>query len=206
MGGSLATFLNFYVFPMVGLCLLALGAWSTWELWARGGAARSAGPSLAARVAALILGWVGGWWLANLPHALDSRRVILGFPMPVMTLTKASGRWLELGSTASIPCLLLDLAIGIGMVNAALRLVWKFRPRPRPRRRTGFIDSWRAHRPGAVVRTGRERFAHPLRRSQRSPLIGTRVPVQGRAGHRELAEFGLEEPEALPAGPDSSRS
>ena len=145
MGEALVTFLNFYVFPMLGLCLLAAGAWCTWELWA--GDRKPGPPSLAARVAVLILGGVLGWCLANLAHARDAQHIILGFPMPVMTLTRVSGRWLELGGTASIPCLLLDVVIGIGMANAALRLAWQHR-RPRPRRRTGFIDPWRAPRTG----------------------------------------------------------
>ena len=194
MGGALGIFLNFYLFPMLGLGLLGLGSWSTWKLWTgRGGGA--AGPSLAARVAALILGAVWGWCLVNLTHPLDGQRAILGFPMPVMTLSAASGRWLELGGAASLPCLLLDLAIGLGMVHTALHLAWKLRPRRRPRRRAGFIDSWRAPR------------AEPRARRIQAPFAaGARVPVQGRAGRRGLTESGLEEPLALPVRHPSSRS
>ncbi|GEM_PF-1764505 len=126
MGGALGTFLNYYAFPLFGLSMLALGVWCTWTLW------RSAVlPSLGTRVAALILGMVCGWFLANLDLARDAAHVTIGFPMPVMILVKGSGRWLEVAGTASIPCLVLDLAIGVGMVNALLRLFWKPRPRVR---------------------------------------------------------------------------
>lgn len=133
MGGALGTFLNLYVFPMLGLGLLTVGSWFSWKLWTGRRDGGAGGPSLAARVAALILGGVWGWCLVNLPHALDDHQVILGFPMPVMTLAKVSGPWLELGGAASKLCLLLDLVIGLAMVNTALHLAWKLRPQPHSR-------------------------------------------------------------------------
>lgn len=183
VSGALATFLNYYGFPLLGLGLLGLGAWSSWELWQG-----RPGPALAPRVAALILGAVWGWILANLPHAQDALHVTLGWPMPVMTLTKASGRWLELGARASIPCMLLNLAIGMGMVNTLLRLLWKLRERPRPRPRAGFFDSWRVARSAP-------RFPNsaPAARRLPRPAAGTRVPVRGRKGPSGPEEFELEQ-------------
>jgi len=147
MGGALGTVLDYYLFPLLGLCLLALGARCSWELW-KPWAGREETPSLAARAAALILGGVWGWALAGLPHPQDSLRVTLGWPLPVMTLSRDLGQGLDLGARASLLCLLLDLAIGLGMVNAILLLIWKLRPRRRPRPRSGFLDPWRAQRPG----------------------------------------------------------
>jgi hypothetical protein len=203
MGGVFGTLLNDYVIPMLGLFLLVLGAWFTWKLWLAPSADRPEAPPLTIRMAAIILGAVWGWILTSLPHPQDALHVTLGWPMPVMTLTKASGRWLELDATASIPCLVLDLAIGIGMVNALLGLLWKLRPRRRPRGRAGFFDSWRVPWSGARVgpRPWQGLAMVPARRS-RHPW-SARGPVQGREGRREPAEFGLEEPVALPAGRDS---
>lgn len=125
MGGA---FLDDYLYPLFGLMLLALGAWSTWAVW------RPGGPSLAARVAALILGGVAGWCLANLAHAEGVQEVTIGFPMPVLTLVKGSGHWLELAGSPSLPCLLLDLAVGVGLLNALLHVFHERRSRPAPRR------------------------------------------------------------------------
>jgi hypothetical protein len=164
MGVALGTFLNDYVFPLVGLGLLTAGVWCSWELWRPWTRNRASMPPLAARVAALILGGVCGWMLANLTHPLDPQHVTLGWPMPVMTLTRDSGRWLELGA-ASVPCVLLDLAIGAGMVNALLRFCWKLRPRRRPRKRAGFFDAWQAPR----VRTALRPFPQPPARRRPRP-------------------------------------
>jgi hypothetical protein len=206
MGGALGAFLNDYVFPLLGLCLMALGAWSSWEIWRPRTASEAEAPPLGSRVAAIILGGVWGWLLCNLPHPQDTAHIAIGFPMPVMTLAKGSGRWLELDSRASMPCALLNLAIGIGMVDTVLHLLWKFRPKRRPRRRAGFFDAWRVPRAG--TRGGPRRqpvSAPPFRRGRRASLIGAWPPVQGREGRRDLAEHGVEEPEALPAGQDGSR-
>jgi hypothetical protein len=150
-------------------------------------------PSLATRVAALILGGVCGWFLTNLPHPQDPLHVSLGWPVPVMTLSRDMGRWLDLGARASIPCLVLDMAIGLGMVNAILLLFWKLRPRRRPRPRAGFSDAWRVERPGRPVAK-----AHG-RRPQR-PLAASRVGFQDR--NRRLDAFGL----ALTSDPNRSRA
>ncbi|MDR3672992.1 MAG: hypothetical protein P4L36_19260 [Holophaga sp.] len=185
MSEALGVFLDDYGFPLLGLGLLAQGAWSSWGLWK----ARpdDGSPALTLRIAALVLGAVWGWILTNLPHAHDAAHVTLGWPMPVMTLTKASGRWLELGARASLPCILLNLAIGVGMVNTLLGQAWKLRPRPRPR--ASLFDAWRVSRTAPRPGPG---FAPPARRLP-PPGTGGRVPVQGRAGHRNLAAFGLEE-------------
>jgi hypothetical protein len=192
MGGALGTVLDYYLFPLLGLLLLALGAWSSWELW-RPWASPGRVPSLATRVSALILGGVWGWFLTNLPHPQDTLHVTLGWPMPVMTLSRDMGRWLDLGARASIPCLLLDMAIGLGMVNAVLLLLWKLRPRRRPRPRAGFFDAWRVERPGQVSAKA------PGRRPQR-PLAASRAGLPGR---RRLDAFGLAK---LTADPNRSRA
>ena len=146
MGGALGI-LNYYLFPMLGLGLLALGAWCTWGLW------RPQGPPVAARAAALVLGLVLGWILANLPHPEDALHMLLGWPLPVMTLVRASGLWLVMDARPSIPCLLLDLVVGIGSANALLRLFWRLRPR---RRVGGRGPSWTAGGlPSRWIRPGR---------------------------------------------------
>jgi len=192
MGGALGTVLDFYLFPLLGLLLLAVGAWSTWELW-RPWNSPGTVPSPATRVAALILGGVWGWFLTSLPHPQDPLRVTLGWPMPVMTLSRDPGRWLDLGARASIPCLVLDLAVGLGMVNAILLLLWKLRPRRRPRPRAGFLDAWRVERPWRPV-------AKASGQRPQRPLAASRVGLQGR--NRRLDAFGL----ALTADPNRSRA
>jgi hypothetical protein len=134
MGGGVGAFLNCYVFPLMGCSLLALGAWSSWEIW-KPWTGRFPVPSLAVRVGGAILGSVWGWFLTNLQYARDAFHVTVGFPMPLVTLARSSGRWVELGAAASVPCMLLNLAIGIGLTNTLLRLVWKRRAL-RLRRRT----------------------------------------------------------------------
>jgi hypothetical protein len=188
--------LNDYLFPLVGLSLLTLGAWSSWELWRPWADRGSPVPPLAVRVAALILGGVWGWVLTNLTHPLDPLHVTLGWPMPVMTLTRESGRWLELGAT-SIPCILLNLVIGIAMIQALLHLAWKLRPKRRPRRRAGFFDAWRVPRARPALRPFPPA---PARRAPR-PLAGTRVP-----GQRDLRPFGLEQSEVFQASQSTSRA
>ena len=171
MGGALGTFLDYYLYPLFGLTLLALGAWCTWAVW------RPRGPSPAARVAALILGGLGGWFLVNLAHAQGARQVTIGFPMPVLTLVKGAGHWMEMAGAASIPCLLLDLAIGVGLVHALLYVAWARRSRRRPRQ-------------GLMVRP----MLRPLPARGRAALRQTR---------RELPEFELAERAASPSGRDS---
>jgi hypothetical protein len=135
MAGGVGAFLNFYVFPLVGCSLLVLGAWASWALWRPWSGIRFPLPGLAIRVGGLILGGFWGWFLTNLEYARDAVHVTIGFPMPVMTLARSSGRWVELGAVASTPCMVLDLAIGVGLVNAALLLIWKRIALRRGRRR-----------------------------------------------------------------------
>jgi hypothetical protein len=133
MSGSLDFFLNCYVYPLAGLSLLVVGGWSSWAVWRPEGGSGT-GPSLAVRLSTLLLGMLWGWYLTNLEHSLDPSRVIVGFPMPVMTLSRSSGKWLELGSVPSLPCMLLNVAIGVGLANAALHQYFRRRSR-RARRR-----------------------------------------------------------------------
>lgn len=125
MGGGIGALLNFYVFPLLGCSLLALGAWASWAIWRPRADARA--PSLAVRVGGVILGCVWGWFMTNLQYARDAAHVTVGFPMPVMTLVRSPQHWIEWDAAASIPCVLLNLAIGIGLVNALLRALWKGR-------------------------------------------------------------------------------
>lgn len=134
MADGVGVFLNFYVFPLVGCTLLALGAWFTWAIW-RELPARRRAPSLPVRVGVLALGLAWGWILTDLAYARDAAHVTVGFPMPVLILARDTGSWAELRAVASIPCMVLDLVIGIGLANGVLLLVWKRRALRRKRRR-----------------------------------------------------------------------
>ena len=188
MDGGFGDFLDFYVYPMAGLGFLLLGLWFTWTLWKPGSGTRREVPGLAPRLAAVVLGCVWGWILANLPYSPDPRHVILGFPMPVMTLAKVSGKWLELGTMASIPCLFLDLAIGIGMVHALLHFLWKWQRRRRPRPREVFHYPWRVARPAATRTAGRH-----LPSALPSYGHGAEGKVPALRTRREPAEYALED-------------
>jgi len=123
--------MNDYGYPLAGIGLLGLGAWSSWKVWRPD---QPPAPALAARIAALILGLVWGWFLTNLEYAPDPLHVTVGFPMPVVTLVRHPGQWMEPGSSASVPCLALDLVIGVGLANGVL---WLWRARGRRRRQGG---------------------------------------------------------------------
>jgi hypothetical protein len=198
MAGGLGDFLDFYVYPLAGLGFMLLGLWFTWGLWKPGRGTRNQVPGLAPRLAAVILGCVWGWILANLPYSPDPSHVILGFPMPVMALAKVSGKWLELGTTASIPCLFLDLAIGIGMVHALLHFLWKWQRRRRPRPRAVFHDTWRVARPDVISRArkrpvDRRTTGRHLPSALPSYGHGAEGKVPARRARREPAEYALED-------------
>ena len=125
MGAMAGDLLHSYVCPLTGLVLLALGTWSSWEVWRPGMRGASELPPLAYRIASFILGALWGWLLTNVVYPMDPAHVALGFPMPVTVLGRGSGPSLVMDSAISLPCLFLNLVIGIGLANALLRLVWK---------------------------------------------------------------------------------
>jgi hypothetical protein len=137
MAGGLGDFLDTYLFPLAGLGALALGIWSSWLLWRPEAGDGPEPPSLAARVAAIILGGVAGWCLSILTYPRDAQSVTMGFPWPVMTLLRVPGDWQALDASASIPCLLLDLCFGVGLGNMVLHLAWHWQNKRRPPDRAG---------------------------------------------------------------------
>jgi hypothetical protein len=127
MSGAAGDLLHSYVCPLTGLALLAVGAWSSWAIWWSGIAGSMTLPPLTLRVACFLLGGLWGWFLTNVQYPMDPAHVSVGFPMPVTILARSSGPWLVIESAASLPCLLLNLVIGVGLANALLHLVWRLR-------------------------------------------------------------------------------
>ena len=146
MGGEVGIILNDYGCPLAGIGLLGLGAWSSWQVWRP---ARIGAPSLTARLAAPVLGLVGGWFLANLEYAPDPLHLTVGFPMPVVTLVRHPGQWMEPGSSASATCLALNLIIGAGLANGVLWLGRGLGRRVRGRRLRSSMHRTSRQRPGA---------------------------------------------------------
>jgi hypothetical protein len=122
MVGVIGGFLVSYVFPLAGLALLLLGAWSAWQAWSPGAWPDKTRPTVSVRVSTLILGEMAGWLLNVIALPRDAQHIILGFPMPVMTLVRDGG--LAPGTSASPSCALLNLVIGIGLAHAALCALW----------------------------------------------------------------------------------
>ena len=121
MGAMTGDLLHSYLCPLAGLSLLGVGTWSSWVVWKPG----LRPPALASRVASLLLGCLWGWILTQVAYPVDPAHVAIGFPMPVAVLARGPGRSLVMDSTLSLPCLGLNLAIGIGLANAGLHLIWK---------------------------------------------------------------------------------
>ncbi len=122
MAGTWGGFLGSYIFPLLGLGLLAVGSWFVWLVWA--GARPSLRPPMAAQVAAILLGVMGGWFLDMVALPLDATHVAIGFPMPVMFLVKESGGGQDLGSGVSFICAFVNLAIGVALAHGVLRAPW----------------------------------------------------------------------------------
>jgi len=122
MAGTWGGFLGSYVFPLLGLGLLALGSWFVWLVWA--GVRPSLRPPMAVRLAAIILGVMGGWVLDMVALPLDATHAAIGFPMPVLFLVKESGGGQDLGSGVSFVCAFLNLAIGVALAHAGLHALW----------------------------------------------------------------------------------
>jgi hypothetical protein len=119
--------MRFFLLPSLGLALLAWGAWASWR-------DRHPGPfhpPLEWRVAAGLLGALGGWVLANLAYAPDAAHRVVGLPLPVCTLVRDAGTWTDQTSPLFVPCLLLDILLCVLLAGRALRAVW---PRLQPAR------------------------------------------------------------------------
>jgi hypothetical protein len=124
--------MRIFIFPLIGVLLLAWGAWATFA-----NRNRMVLAPLEMRVAAGILGAIWGWAMANLAYAPDATHRIVGFPLPVMSWVNASGLWTDQNVLASVPCLLLDILIGSLLATRLLRAAWsRFQlARARTRRR-----------------------------------------------------------------------
>jgi len=120
MAGGIGVLMNDYGWPLSGLGLLALGGWHAWRVWTATGTGRTEAFPLGVRITAVLLGVAAGWFLANLEYAPDPQHVTIGFPMPIVTLARHSGGWLEPGPAGSLPCLVLDLAVGVGLGHGLL--------------------------------------------------------------------------------------
>jgi hypothetical protein len=175
----MGVFLNSYVLPMAGLSLMVYGAWSVWAVWSAAGPARL---PLPARVVTVIVGCMGGWLMNSMAIPQDPLHVALGFPMPVLVLEKDAGASLSLGAMGSLPCALMNLAIGIGLAHAALRALWprlvRLWPKPRPNVR---VD-WLVSRPAVRKGFGRHRAPAPLTHLRPRPIVRAAAP--GREGLR----------------------